>query len=220
MAHKIRLSQEDIPEFITDLACLGGVLIKPREVNMRTALKFTQKAWIKMQALVTGFDKEVAWHGLARKEEDGYVVDDILVYPQVVTASTVDTNIDEYGNWLSLLSDEEINSLHMQGHSHVNMGVSPSGVDISCENDVLSQVGDDGFYIFVIWNKKGDRTVRIFDFEDDIVYETSDVDVVVEDLDFERFVADAHGAVRSETRSGERFKEDDYYLFRGEQIWT
>ena len=216
MAHRISITAEDLSKSI-DRASMGGYLIKPKTVQASTALCFSSTAWVKMQALIRDFDVEVAWHGIVHKEDDEhlpgesiYVVDDILVYPQTVTSATVDTDVDEYGSWLSSLDDDEINSLRLQGHSHVNMGVSPSGVDISCENDILSQVSDDGFYIFVIWNKKGDKTIRIFDFEDDIVYETSDVDVVIEDCYLEDFLGEAHSIVKHHVSKPDK-RDYEYY---------
>ena len=39
------------------------------------------------------------------------------------------------------------------GHSHVNMGTSPSSVDLNHQEEILRMLGDNDFYIFMIWNK-------------------------------------------------------------------
>ena len=42
----------------------------------------------------------------------------------------------------------------MHGHSHVNMGTSPSATDTKLQEDHLAQLQDNDFYIFLIVNKK------------------------------------------------------------------
>ena len=143
---------------------------------------FTHEAWQKMQALIKGFDKEVAWHGLAYRGEDGkdeYFITDILVYPQEVTGATVNTDQEKYQMWLMNHEDDVFNNIRMQGHSHVNMGVTPSGVDNSLYERILEQLDDEMFYIFLIYNKKGDKTFKIYDLAKNILFETSDVTVKI-----------------------------------------
>ena len=158
------------------------------DVKERAKLWFTESAWIKMTSLVKVFDKEVAWHGVASRIDDSdneYVISDIMVYPQRTTAATVDMDVDEYAKWLTDNIDTPgFMDIRMQGHSHVNMGTSPSSVDLQHQEDILSMLGDDDFYIFLIWNKKGDRTVRIFDMQKNMLYETSDVDISIVGNDY------------------------------------
>jgi hypothetical protein len=147
---------------------------------------FTHEAWQKMQALIKGFDKEVAWHGLAYRGEEGkdeYYITDILVYPQEVTGATVNTDQEKYQMWLMSHEDDVFNNIRMQGHSHVNMGVTPSGVDNSLYERILEQLDDEMFYIFLIYNKKGDKTFKIYDLAKNILFETGDVTVKVLDDD-------------------------------------
>lgn len=147
---------------------------------------FTHEAWQKMQALIKGFDKEVAWHGIAYRGEEGkdeYYITDILVYPQEVTGATVNTDQEKYQMWLMNHEDDVFNNIRMQGHSHVNMGVTPSGVDNSLYERILEQLDDEMFYIFLIYNKKGDKTFKIYDLAKNILFETGDVTVKVLDDD-------------------------------------
>ena len=152
-------------------------------VKRDAVLYFTKNAWQKMQALVSGFNKEVAWHGIAKRgddpEKDEYVISDILVYPQEVTGATVNTDQVEYQTWLMNHEDEVFNNIRMQGHSHVNMGTTPSGVDESLYDRILAQLEDDMFYIFMIWNKQGQKTIKIYDLAKNVLFETSDVTVTV-----------------------------------------
>lgn len=154
------------------------------KVDKRATLLFTEVAWIKMWTIIFGIDKEIAWHGVVKRDEDNtYVVSDILVYPQKVTGATVESDDDKYPFWYAKLTDtpEVFDNLRMQGHSHVNMGVTPSGTDLAFYKDILDMVGEDDFYVFVIFNKKGEKTVKIYDFRDNLLYETADVDVKVSD---------------------------------------
>lgn len=150
-------------------------------VDRKATVFFDEMAWQKMQLLIREFDKEVAWHGIAKRgeEKDTYLISDILVYPQEVTGATVTTDQEEYQMWLMQKDDDVFNNIRMQGHSHVNMGVTPSAVDLNLYESILDQLDSDMFYIFMIWNKRGDKTVKIYDLRENILFETADVTVSV-----------------------------------------
>lgn len=128
----------------------------------------------KMSALVEQCKDEIAWNGTVvyDKESNTYFIEDIFVFPQVVTKATAEST-DDYGIWLSQFSDEEFSKLRFHGHSHVNMGVSPSGTDIAFQENLINTVQD--FYIFAIYNKRGDFNVWIYDKVKNLVYETKDI---------------------------------------------
>lgn len=152
-------------------------------VSRKATVIFTEAAWFKMQMLITAIDKEVAWHGVARRgddpEKDEYIISDILVYPQTVTGATVNTDQAEYEKWLNDLDDDTFNNLRMQGHSHVNMGVTPSSVDLGLYEEFLERMGDDMFYIFLIYNKKGEKMYKVYDMRKNLLFETADVTVEI-----------------------------------------
>ena len=172
-------------------------------IQSRADLNFTDIAWQKMQALVREFDKEVAWHGIAFRDEDpdknAYTITDILVYPQEVTGATVTTDQTKYQTWLMDHDDDVFNNIRMQGHSHVNMAVSPSSVDTDLYERILDQLDDTMFYIFLIWNKRGEKTVKIYDLAKNILFETSDVDVHIlgNGFDMNAFLTDAREKVQT-----------------------
>lgn len=150
----------------------------------KATLSFTMKAYTKMLALVDNCEKEIAWHGIVRKKKKGakatYVVEDILMFPQIVTAATVKGKEPEYAMWCAQLPAEQLNKLRMHGHSHVRMGVSPSGVDTNYQDDMVETIED--FYIFLIANKQRAFWTRIVDVADNIVYDERDVDIVVDEI--------------------------------------
>ncbi len=195
MSKPIRLTPEaleeirrDFEEQLASARLVDGKISYTRSfksTGRKATLYFTEIAWTKMQTLIREFDKEVAWHGIAERGEDPdrdeYTVRDILVYPQEVTGATVTTDQREYQNWLMEQDDGVFGSIRMQGHSHVNMSVHPSAVDTSLYERLLSQLDDTMFYIFLIWNKKSERTVMIYDMAKNVLFETADVTVKILD---------------------------------------
>lgn len=169
--------------------------------NRKAKVFFTELAWLKMQTLIREFDKEVAWHGIAKRGDDTtkdeYFITDILVYPQEVTGATVNTDQEKYQMWLMNHEDDVFNNIRMQGHSHVNMSTKPSSVDTSLYERILEQLDDSMFYIFMIWNKKKEKTIKIYDLEKNVLFETSDIIVeVLDDIGFEKFLKDAKEMVK------------------------
>lgn len=165
------------------------------EIDKNAHVYISEIAWLKMWTLISEFDKEVAWHGTAfRGENEGeYIIKDILVYPQEVTGATVTTDQQKYEKWLQELDDDTFNNLCFQGHSHVDMGVTPSSVDNHLYDGILQQLDSDRFYIFMIWNKRRQHMVKIYDYRDNVLYEDKDTEISIMDdgSGIERFVRDA-----------------------------
>ena len=137
-------------------------------------------AFAKMTVILLTNDKEVAWHAVTERVSDQeFIVKDILVYPQEVTSVTVDTDDEEYAKWLIDIGEENFCNLHGQMHSHVNMGVSPSGTDMGHREKIVSQLMDEDYYIFMIWNKSLKWSAAIYDMPSNALYDTEDIDVVV-----------------------------------------
>lgn len=166
---------------------------------------FAEIAWLKMQALIRECDKEVGWHGIAYRGEDPdkdeYVITDILVYPQEVAAAVVNTDQVKYQTWLDNQDDEVFNNIRMQGHSHVNMGVTPSATDNDLYESLLGQLEESMFYIFMIYNKRGECTYKIYDMAKNVMFETSDVTVKVieDDLGVEKFLRESKEMIKEKS---------------------
>lgn len=179
--------RKDFEKTLADLKLSDGKVSFTKilgTIDRKATVIFSDIAWLKTQFLVREFDKEVAWHGLARRSDDPakdeYYISDILVYPQEVTGTTVNTDQERYEKWLMSHDDETFNSIRMQGHSHVNMGTTPSSVDTSYYDRILDQLEDDMFYIFMIFNKRGEKMVKIYDMQKNVLFETADVTIEVE----------------------------------------
>lgn len=146
----------------------------------KPAVVFTLAAYTKMNELITREVGEVGWHGTVTRQDNTFLITDIVVYPQKVTGATVTTDEVEYGNWLHMdLTDEQINTLRFHGHSHVNFGVTPSGVDTTWYNQILQTLKEDDYYIFMIKNKRGDIFIEIYDLKNNVIYETKDITIEV-----------------------------------------
>jgi hypothetical protein len=59
------------------------------------------------------------------------------------------------------------------------MTISPSGTDIKYRDDMLPNLSDDDYYIFMIINYDEKRNIQIFDKAKNLVYDTEDVNVFV-----------------------------------------
>ena len=176
--------------------------------DQKATVYFAPVAFAKMSMLIKEFDKEVAWHGIARRADDDtsndYIIDDIVVYPQEVTGATVEMDTEKYATWIQdNIEDERFNHIYMQGHSHVNMTTSPSSVDLNHQDEILGMLGDDDFYIFMIWNKSFTSTNKIYDLKKNILFEDRDITVKIlgqpEGLD--KFLSDAKEMVKNKVSS-------------------
>jgi len=173
--------------------------------DKKATLYYTPAAWFKMCNLLDTFSQEVAWHGVAERvegEEYAYLVTDIVVYPQVVSGATVEMDETEYSNWLmNNMEAPWFGNLHMQGHSHVNMATSPSQTDIDHQNEILAQLPEDGFYIFVIYNKSLSHTDKIFDLRENILFESKDITtkLKLDGVDMEAFLKESKEIVKTKT---------------------
>lgn len=194
----------------------------PERERPKAKLVIKLEAWLKIQALVAECDKEIAWHGLVTKHNNIYTIEDVLIFPQTVTGATVTSDETEYSLWLAQQPDEIFNKIRFHGHSHVNMGTSPSGVDTTYQEDIVRNLQD--FYIFSIFNKKGDNWCTIYDVEDNIVYGDTDIELITPDANalgwaqaaIKEYVNFPKPAAKPKTKKGktaQEEKEEDEYIY-------
>lgn len=150
-----------------------GTITVPKE--QYPTIKFTNIAYLKIKALVDQAPGEVGWLGTVTKKNKVYTIEDILLYPQTVTSSTVDVNEKHYLEW-SL--KQNINKLRFQAHSHVNFSTSPSGVDNTLYEKYLQQLDENDFFIFMIFNKKNEFSCILYDKQTNLQYGTKEINYV------------------------------------------
>lgn len=168
--------------------------LKEVKDDRKATITFSAQAYMKIFALVHTYSTEVEWHGVVeRTAADAFYIKDILIFPHKVTGATVISDQTEYEKWLDTLDNDTFNALRFHGHSHVNMGVTPSGVDMTYRHNILNNFGtpsatSDLFYIFLIFNKKGDISGEIYDLQNNALYSkstnTDEINIVVEDCDW------------------------------------
>lgn len=142
---------------------------------------YTMEAYVQIKSLVSRCTDEVGWHGIATREGEGkYKIHEIFTYPQTVTGATISCDADAYAMWNMSLEDEVVNNTRYHGHSHVNMGTTPSGVDAQFRQDILTKLQPDEFYIFQIFNKAGSIHHTIYDLAINTCFEDKDVTIAIE----------------------------------------
>ena len=174
--------------------------IDEKNVVERMKIVFTPTAYTKMMMLVMSFSSEVGWHGFVeRVNEHEFLITDIVVYPQYVTGATVNTDQQEYEQWGLTFTGEQYNKLRFHGHSHVNFAPNPSATDMQHREGIVSDLLEDGFYIFMIVNKSRRFTAAIYDIATNTLYETADIDVEIQGENIEAFMQESEKKVKSKT---------------------
>lgn len=95
-------------------------------------------------------------------------------------------------------ADPIFNNIRMQGHSHVDFATNPSGTDLAHQEKILDQLMDNDFYIFIICNKRFERTAIIYDLENNVLYENGDITVTIGEsgVDLDEFMRGAREMVK------------------------
>ena len=150
----------------------------PKDVE-KPSIVVTAEAYLKMLELVNQSAVECSWHGLVKRYGNGYLVHDVLVFPQINSPTSTTTDEKDFAEWQTkLILDPEfpIEELRLHGHSHVNMNVFSSGIDDKYQKDLLTKVEDGDYYIFFIMNKKMELCIFLYDFKQQVMFDKNDID--------------------------------------------
>lgn len=130
-------------------------------------------ALVKMKVFVENCDKEVGWLGTAYQDKGTIYIDDMMLFDQEVSSVTTDISVEGLTSFgeklLALPNGVDIwNSIKVWGHSHVNMGVTPSSVD----DKQMITFKDNGhdWFIRIIGNKSGDLRIDLYNYKLGITY--------------------------------------------------
>lgn len=144
--------------------------LTPKTVKAPQVL-YTPEAWASIWYLVQTAPKEIGWLGMVDTLDNGdYLITDIHVPKQTVTGTETDMDDDDVGELYSrlLMEGRDTSKMFYWGHSHVNMGVTPSGQD---EEQVDEYLEDCPIFIRGIYNKQGSQKVDVYDRDADVCYE-------------------------------------------------
>ena len=71
-----------------------------------------EQASRKLWGYVEQCTKEIGWHGIVERTDDvTFVIKDVFLFPQTVTAATVTTDDDAYSSWIMGLDDQTFNCM-------------------------------------------------------------------------------------------------------------
>lgn len=187
---------------VFDTKILSGIPL-PDGTPTRVKVVVRPVAYLKMLKLIADFTTEVGWHGLVHRDSEDpatYIIEDVMVYPQNVTGTTIKTDEVRMTNWLDTFPDEQFKQIRFHGHSHVNMGVFSSGTDDDLQRDLIGMMKNpEDFYLFFIMNKRLEIFIRLYDNKFGVMYETSDVDLFITDgvNDIVRFMEESRAQVKA-----------------------
>lgn len=131
-----------------------------------------------IEEIVAQASDEVAWNCTVDFDKESYTftLKEFLVFPQIVTGSSVNVDDDKYIDFINSLTDEQLNTMRFHGHSHVNMNVFSSSVDDDYQRQMLAHIND--FYIFGIFNKRKEHAFYVYDLKANLMFCGNDVTVV------------------------------------------
>lgn len=153
---------------------------------MKPVINIPADIYTKMFELVKQSDVEISWHGLVHRDIENqiYTIYDLLVFPQINSPTATTTDEKDFAEWQTKLimdKDFPIQDLRMHGHSHVNMNVFSSGIDDAYQKDLLTKVEEGDYYLFLILNKKHEICALLYDFVQQILFTTGDLDIIITD---------------------------------------
>ena len=142
--------------------------------NKAPKILISNSAMNKMKAFVDGKDKEIGWLGTVIREGMQYFIEDVYLFKQEVHSTTTEITPEGLSEFaMELMNTEngvEIwNNMKLWGHSHVNMGVNPSGQDDK-QVETFESCGYD-FFIRIICNKQRQVRLDLYDYETGIIYQ-------------------------------------------------
>ena len=203
---KLRLNNEERELLITNIQekfeKTGKFNVSSFEYTKKDLLEFLNKTfaknvkkptilidndtYTKMYELVKQSSIEIQWHMLVDRDlgTNKYLVYDVLLFPQTNSGASTTTDQEEFTEWQTeLIMDPEFPLEHLRGHghSHVNMNVYSSGVDDAYQRDLITKVEDGDYYLFLVLNKKMEMYALLYDFEQQILFETNDMDIEIID---------------------------------------
>lgn len=130
-------------------------------------------ALTKMKLFVDKCADEIGWLGTAIREDKLVYIDDVYLFDQEVHSTTTEITPEGLSDFavevLEMPNGMEVwNNLRVWGHSHVQMGVSPSLQD---DNQMETfKEGGHPWFIRIIANKKGELKIDMYDYEHSLIY--------------------------------------------------
>ena len=149
---------------------------------------FTREAWVKQCHLVKKCSKEVGWFALVDycEDDNSFTITELVIPNQEVTAAETDIGKEDLADAAMELIEQgkDTSKMYAWFHSHVNMGVSPSGQDEFQVEEFLEDLADQPevpAFIRGIQNKAGDLKLDVYYIQHGVAYQNLDFYVIHDD---------------------------------------
>jgi len=145
-------------------------------LNHKYDLYILPEARQKMEIYCDLSDGEIGWLGFVEDLGDtGFLIKDVALLKQEVHSTTTEITPEGLLEFWSKTAPEEQLKIKLWGHSHVNMGVSPSGQD----NDQMEYFKDGNpWFIRLITNKKREYHIDIYDYSNGLQVHMDQSDLI------------------------------------------
>lgn len=162
-------------------------LLKIPKIILRTTRKLTNR----IKAYIDNYDKEISWLGLVeRTGRFSFELKEVYLVKQNCSAATTEMDpqdlirLDAELSSLNILSkkSQETKGLYFWGHSHHNMGTSPSGQD-NTQFKALSAASP--YFFRQIANKRGDNNMSLILPDENILVNKLEFTYIEEAVDVE-----------------------------------
>jgi hypothetical protein len=138
------------------------------------SILISKEAYDTMFYIVSESPEEVSWLGTVRRDGMTFLIEEVFLFDQEVSGTHTRMDPESVGAFFAQLASqpggvEKANAIRFWGHSHVNMGVTPSGSygrgdygDLSC----MYRFGESAeYFIMGIANKQGNFRFEIFFYD-------------------------------------------------------
>ena len=133
----------------------------------------SKQALAKMWTYIDECSDEIGWLGTATRDANTIYIKDTFLFKQDVHGTTTEITpegLTDFATELMSRPDgvEIWNEMRVWGHSHVNMGVSPSGQD----NQQMGEFAKNGqpWFVRLIANKKGECKIDVYEYDRGLIH--------------------------------------------------
>lgn len=183
-----------------------------KETDTYPTIIVDEKAYEAMRSFVRNCDKEIGWLALCTKKENEYYIYETIICDQEVSGTT--TDLHEKGlqsvaeNLIHTGRIGELDNVRCWGHSHVNMGVTPSFQDNETFEEYYTQCED--YFIRIIMNKKNEYRADLADYPSGLIYKNLElfVDYTEEESELRNQIAELENKLKNTTDKLETLRKE------------
>lgn len=160
--------------------------------NKSPKIYMTEFAHQKLETYIAECNDEIGALATVEQTSKGvYLIKDAFLFKQEVHSTTCEITTEgltEFANEILALENgvEIWNEIRCWFHSHVNMGISPSGQDEK-QMELFENSGHD-FFIRLIGNKKGEMGITLYDYSQGIIWDNLDYNIIYDDTKADKVI--------------------------------